>query len=122
MDKLIYLGNAKDARPPHGLRCVVAQVLVIINRDDGRELFQRRRMGAFSVAGTKPVVSPLPLPRPSFFSSTLRPTTVLGTILGFLGRQSVVSGYFLLVDRLDEPVPLEGWPSACFFKAACSLM
>ena len=35
-----YLSNAKKSRLPHGLNCVVTQVLIIIHHDDGRELLQ----------------------------------------------------------------------------------
>ena len=41
MDGRSYLSNAKKPCLPHGLSCVVTQVLIIISRDDGRELLQR---------------------------------------------------------------------------------
>ena len=73
-----------------------------------------------------PFIKPLPLPKPRgvtvFLVSTFNPTIGSNAILGFLGRRSVFSNCFLLVDRLDELVPLEGWPSTCFFKVACYLI
>ena len=35
-----YLGNAEEARLPHGLRRVVAQVLIVLTPDDRRDLPQ----------------------------------------------------------------------------------
>ena len=35
-----YLGNAEEARLPHGLRRVVPQVLVVLAPNDGRDLPQ----------------------------------------------------------------------------------
>ena len=72
----------------------------------------RRRTGGFLVMGTGPVMSPLPLPWLSgvtvFSVSAFNPTTDSGTMLGFFGRWLVFSDYFLLIDGLAEPIPLEG--------------
>ena len=70
----------------------------------------QRRMGGFSV--TKwPVIKPLPFPRPRevtvFLVLAFNPTTGSVRVLGFLGRRLDFSGYFLLVDGLAKPVPLE---------------
>ena len=83
----------------------------------------RRRMGDFSMTGTELVMSPLPTPGPSFFfASAFSPTTGSRTVLGFLWRRSDFYYCFLLVDSLDEPVPIGVWSSTCFFKVACCLL
>ena len=120
----------KKPRLPHGFHSMIAQVLVVVGRNDGQELFQfvlessQRRVGGFSAMGVRPFIKPLPFlwlrVVTVFLGSASSPTTVPGMVFGYLGKQLDFSCCFLLVDGL-EPVPLRVWPFTCFFQSSLLL-
>ena len=89
---------------------MVAQVLIVVDCDDGRELLQRilriltEEDGWFF--GDRDITLPWPSGVAVFFILVFNSTTDLGATLGFLARRSVFSDGFLLVDGLAIPIPL----------------
>ena len=95
-----YLGNTEKPWLPYCLRCMVTQVLIILGCKDGRELLQGvfesslRRTSGFSWVVDGPVIRPFPAPCLAgvivFLPSASNPTTGSSTVLGFLGRKTLL--------------------------------
>ena len=90
-----YLSNVKKPRLPHGFSSMVAQVLVVVGCNDGRELFQRVRRilteenGWFFSDGGRALHETLALSWPKgcgrLLSFSFYPYNELGNSLGLLG-------------------------------------